>query len=181
MPLSIPVLFLLFCVSLSAELPLYQKPSLFELSGSCGGRLDETPWSSRELRDKVTALYYIDPDKADLNEPLFTALKTENFPKEKIQAVAIINMKATWLPNAILTMILRRKQKKYSFTTYVKDNCKLGIRTWHFNDHSSDVLLFNRQGEVIYSVDGMLTDTQIREAIDLVWSLIGGKEKNAAR
>jgi predicted transcriptional regulator len=163
----------------AAELPLDETPPLFELSGSCGGRLDKTPWSSSELTGKVTSLYYIDPDEADLNEPLFCALKAERFPLEKVRSFAIINMKATWLPGGILTMLLRRKQKKYHRTIYVKDNCKRGVALWNLTDHSSDVVLFDQRGKVIYSRDGKFTKEQITEMINLIWKTIGGKSANA--
>ena len=178
---QIPITLAAVAFSCFATLPLNKKPPLLELSGSCGGRLDGTPWSSSEISGKVYSVYYIDPDEADANEPFFTALKAENFPSDKVQSVALINMKATWLPGPVLSMVLKRKQKKYKRTIYVKDNCRLPATKWNLADHSSDVLLFNAQGEVIFSYDGPLSEAQIREVIDLIWSSIGGKGEDAGR
>ena len=170
---------LLTGVPVRAELEVGTKPSPVELSGKCGGRLDGTPWSSSEIDGKVYSVYYIDPDEADLNEPLFTALKAEGFPREKVQSVAIINMKATWLPGPVLSKVLKRKQKKYTRTTYVKDNCKKMIAAWNCTDHSSDIMLFDQQGEVLFSRDGRLSDAEIKTMIDLTWKHIGGKPADA--
>lgn len=178
---QIPMTLAAVSFSCFATLPLDKKPSLLELSGSCGGRLDGTPWSSGEISGKVYSVYYIDPDEADANEPLFTALKAENFPINKVQSVAIINMKATWMPGPVLSMVLKRKQKKYNRTIYVKDNCRLPATKWNLADHSSDVLVFNAQGEVIFSRDGPLSEAQIREVINLIWTSIGGKGADAGR
>ena len=163
-----------------AELPLNTAPPPLELSGKCGGRLDGTPWSSSEIRGKVFAVYYIDPDEADLNEPLFTALKAEHFTKGKVQSVAIINKKATWLPGGVLSLLLKRKQKKYPTTLYVEDRCKKTGREWTLADDNSDVLLFNPQGEVLFSRDGKLSEDEIQTMIDLIWNNIGGKPSDAS-
>lgn len=165
----------------SAVLPLYQKPPLIELHGTCGGRLSGEKWSSSEISGKVFSVYYIDPDESEINEPLFTALKAENFPVEKVQSVAIINMKATWLPAGVLSMVLKNKQKKYRRTIYVKDNCRILATKWNLADHSSDILLFNARGEVIFSHDGKLSDSQIREVIGLIWNSIGGNPADAQK
>jgi YtfJ family uncharacterized protein len=164
-----------------ATLPLDTQPPVVKLSGSCGGRVDGTPWSSSEIGGKVYAVYYIAPDKADVNEPLFSALKAENFPHGKVQSVAVINMKATWVPGYVLSMVLKNKQKKYPKTIYVKDNCSSLVTTWNLADRSSDILFFDAQGKVMFSVDGQLTETQIRDAINLIWIAIGGKSANAAK
>jgi uncharacterized protein len=181
---TISIFTLFFLVLFSpgnAELPLQKKPPHIELRDRCGGRLDGRPWSSSEINGKVFSVYYIDPDEADLNEPLFAALKAERFPNDKVRSIAIINMKATWMPGGVLSMMLERKQKRYHHTLYVKDNCKTLASLWQLADHSSDILLFDTRGEVIFSNDGKLSDTQIRKVVDLVWKTIGGKPTDAQK
>lgn len=162
--------------TVSGALPLGSKPELFSLHDKCGGRLDGTPWSSSELGGIVTAVFYIDPDEADANEPLFSAIRNAGFPDGTMKSVAVINMKATWKPSGIIAMILKRKQKKYKRALYVRDNCKKGIELWNFADDASNVLLFNQQGEVIFCYDGALSEKQIDEFIDLVWKTSGKKK-----
>jgi hypothetical protein len=164
-----------------AELPLNKKPVELELGGTCGGRLNGDVWRSSEIAGKVFSLYYIDPDEAELNSPLFEALKAENFPKDKIQSIAVINMKATWVPKNVLSMALARKQKRFPWTLYIKDNCRVVTEMWKLTDHSSDILLFNQAGEVVFSKDGKMSESQIREMIAIVWKLIGGKQQHAVQ
>jgi predicted transcriptional regulator len=52
---------------------------------------------------------------------------------------------------------------------------------WNCADHSSDIMLFNQQGEVLFSKDGKLSEDEIRTMIDLIWKHIGGKPANAAQ
>ena len=54
------------------------KPVSVILSGDHGGRVDGTPWNSEMIRGKVWAIFYVDPDRKDDNEPLEVALKAEN-------------------------------------------------------------------------------------------------------
>lgn len=86
------------------SLPLLAQEKLPEVSleGKEGGRLDGTKWSSSEIKGKVFAFFYVDPDEKDLNEHVGQALKAENFPENLYGSLAVINMDATWLPNWIL-------------------------------------------------------------------------------
>jgi len=152
-----------------AELPIGKVPPKIVLEGDLGGRLDETKWSSEELvSGKVTVLFYVDPDEADLNNHVSEALKAEKFPLDKYGSVAIINLAATWLPNFVLNMKLKTKQENYKNTVYVKDLKKTLVNKWGLTDDSSDVMVFGKDGRVLYSVDGKFTDTQVDEIIIVV-------------
>jgi len=154
---------------LLAELPVGKIPPKIVLKGDLGGRLDGTQWNSDELRSgKIIVLFYVDPDESDLNNHVSEALKAEKFPLEKYGSVAIINMSATWLPNAVLNMKLKSKQEEYKSTVYVKDLEKILVKKWGLNDDDNDVMLFGKDGKVLYSVDGKFTDTQVQEIIRAV-------------
>lgn len=159
--------FVMSCLPFSvfAELPLGQVPPLIELSGDQGGRINGESWSSSELKGMVFALFYADPDEADLNNAASEAIKAEDFDKEKFGSVAVINMAATWLPNFAIQMKLESKQQDYPFTVYVKDMDKILVQSWNLADHSNDVLIFDRQGKVVFSVDGQLNQAQIEEML----------------
>ena len=94
-------------------LPVGEKPPLVVLEGDRGERVNGGLWSSDELVGNVHVLFYVDPDESDLNNAASDALKAEDFDKEQFRSVAIINMDATWLPNAVLQMRLESKQEEY--------------------------------------------------------------------
>ena len=161
--------FLLSSAELLAELPVGKIPPRIVLEGDLGGRLDGTQWNSDELNSgKIIVLFYVDPDESDLNNHVSEALKAEKFPIEKYGSVAVINMSATWLPNAVLNMKLKSKQEEYKSTVYVKDLEKILVKKWGLNDDDNDVMLFGKDGKVLYSVDGKFTDTQVQEIIRAV-------------
>ena len=153
-----------------AELPIGEIPVSVVLKGELGGRLDGSHWSSEELvSGKVIVLFYVDPDESELNNHVSDALKAENFPKEKYGSIGMANMAATWLPNFAINMKLKSKQEKHKTTVYVKDLDKTLVKKWGLSDDNSDVVVFGKDGIVLYSVDGKFTEAQVKEIVKVVW------------
>ena len=161
---------MLFPTMVLAELPIGEIPPKVVLKDDLGGRLDGTQWSSEELvSGKVIVLFYVDPDESDLNNHVSDALKAENYPKEKYGSIGMANMAATWLPNFAINMKLKSKQEQYKSTVYVKDLDKTLVKKWDLSDDNSDVVVFGKDGSVLYSVEGKFTDLQVKEIVKLVW------------
>ena len=158
-----------FLVSGAAQaMEMGEVPPRVELKGKLGGRLDGTPWSSEELRGKVHVLFYVDPDEKDTNNEASEALDKEDFPSDKFQAVGIVNMAATWLPNFAISSALRDEQKRYPETIYLRDYKKVLVNAWKIADDSSDVLVFDKQGRLIFRKDGKLTGEEIQRLIKAI-------------
>jgi hypothetical protein len=149
-------------------LTLGETPPKVELKEKLGGRLDGKPWSSDELQGKVHVLFYVDPDEKDTNNPASEALNKENFPTEKFQSFGIINMAATWLPNFAISSSLEEKQKRYPKTIYVRDYKKVLVNAWKIADDSSDVLAFDKKGNLIFHKDGKLNAEEIQKLIKAI-------------
>ena len=163
------MIFLLSALPLSAELPLGKIPPKIVLEGDLGGRLDGTAWNSEELiSGKVMVLFYVDPDESELNNHVSDALKAENFPLDKYGSIGMANMDATWLPNFAINIKLKSKQEKHKSTIYVKDLKKTVVNKWGLSDDNSDVILFGKDGKVLYSYDGKFSDAQVKEIIQAV-------------
>ena len=168
--LAIKIILILVPTMLLAELPLGEIPPKIVLKGDLGGRIDGMQWSSEELvSEKVIVLFYVDPDESELNNHVSDALKAENYPKEKYGSIGMANMAATWLPNFAINMKLKSKQEKHKETVYVKDLDKTLVKKWGLSDDNSDVIVFGKDGRVLYSVDGKFTDAQVKEIIKLIW------------
>ncbi len=161
---------MLFPTMVLAELPIGEILPKVVLKDDLGGRLDGTQWSSEELvSGKVIVLFYVDPDESELNNHVSDALKAENYPKEKYGSIGMANMAATWLPNFAINMKLKSKQEQYKSTVYVKDLEKTLVKKWGLSDDNSDVVVFGKDGRVLYSVDGKFTDAQVKEIVKVVW------------
>ena len=168
--LAIKIILILVPTMLLAELPIGEIPPKIVLKGDLGGRIDGTQWSSEELvSEKVIVLFYVDPDESELNNHVSDALKAENYPKEKYGSIGMANMDATWLPNFAINIKLKSKQEKHKETVYVKDLDKILVKKWGLSDDNSNVVVFGKNGRVLYSVDGKFTDAQVKEIVKVVW------------
>ena len=143
-------------------------PKEITLSGENGGRVDGTAWNSKMLKDKVYVLFYVDPDKKADNEAFIDALHEKNYDKEKYGSVAIINLKATWLPNFAIEKKLKDKQEKFPDTTYVKDKTKYLVQKWELADDSSNVLLFDKEGKLLYQYSGRIEGDEMEKVFKLI-------------
>jgi len=151
-----------------AEVKLGQVPPVIELKDELGGRIDGSPWSSSEMKGKVFVLFYVDPDVKDLNNEASEALAKEEFPRERFQSFAVINMGATWLPNFMISSSLKDKQKQYPKTIYVRDYKKVMVKKWNISDDNSDVLVFDKEGRLIFKKDGKLGADDIKKMLQLI-------------
>ena len=133
-----------------------------------GGRIDGTVWNSSMLTGKIHVVFYVDPDEKDTNNEFSEALKAKNYEREKFGSIAIINLKATWLPNFAIESKLEEKQKEYPDTIYVKDKEKVLVKEWDLADDSSDVLVFDQGGKLLYSFAGKLDATEVQKVLVLI-------------
>ncbi|MCF6206943.1 MAG: YtfJ family protein [Sulfurovum sp.] len=143
-------------------------PSDVTLSGKDGGKTDGTPWHSSMLKGKVHVLFYVDPDEKDLNEDLVQALKKRHFDRKKYGSVAVVNLAATWKPNVIIEALLKKKQKAFPDTVYVKDKRSVLVKQWQLADNNSDILVFDKQGKLIYKKFGKLSKAEIDKVLKLI-------------
>lgn len=147
-----------------------QTPPHVVISGDDGGYVaDDKAWDCAMLRGKNFVIFYVDPDEKDVNEHFSQELK--KFKKEHnlhFQSVAIINLAATWKPNFIIESILKGKQKEYPNAIYVKDKTKVLVKKWDLDDDASDILIINKNGEVVFYKTGAMQPDDIQTAKQLL-------------
>jgi predicted transcriptional regulator len=151
-----------------AGVNLNEIPQDVVLSKDLGSRIDGNPWSSEELKGKVSVLFYVDPDLKDLNNDTSEALKSKGYPREKFQSFAVINMAATWLPNFAISSALKDKQKSYPTTIYVRDYKKVLVQKWGLSDDNNVVLAFDREGRLLFRKDGKLGPEEIETLTSII-------------
>ena len=157
--------FSLFANAAVAKPKVGEKPATLELKGELGGRVDGTPWSSTELNKDVFVMFYVDPDEKGINEHVEKAMTDANFPDEAYKTVAIINMDATWLPNAAIASSLESKQEEYPDTVYVKDMEKTVVKKWAFGDDTYAIAIFDREGILQFYNDGKFSKDEVKKFI----------------
>ena len=143
-------------------------PPKVVLSGKEGAKVDGSAWRSDTLKGKVHILFYVDPDERKKNDALSQALKKRHFDRNKFASVAVINLAATWMPNMVLESLLKKKQKQFPDTVYVKDRQKVLVKKWQLADDNSDIIIFDKAGRVIYKKFGKVDEAEIPKVLDLI-------------
>ncbi len=152
----------------SADLALGQAPPVLILEGDAGGRVGGGLWSSASLEGKVHVLMYVDPDKVKINRHVEEALAKEEFDRQLLASVAVINMAASWKPDFAIDLILKGKQEKYPNTIYVRDRDRAFVTKWGLVDQGYHVLALSANGEVIFSVANELSNKQVTNLIETI-------------
>jgi YtfJ family uncharacterized protein len=157
-----------FLFSSVYALNIGEVPKSVVIDGKNGGKTDKSAWSSSSLKGKVHVVFYVDPDEKDTNNAFVDALKAKKFDKSDYGSVAIINLAATWKPNIVIEALLKAKQKKFPDTIYVKDKKKVLVKEWSLADDSSNILVFDKSGKLIYSYAGKLDTAEIEKVLKLI-------------
>ena len=142
--------------SLVAEVSMTEPLSAISLEGSKGGYHDGKAWNSSMLEGKTTMLMYVDPDeksKGEVYKPTIEALE-KDLDFNTFQILVILNLKATWKPNAVIEMLLKKKSKKYPKRIYVLDKDSVLVKKWNLPDNEYNTLVVDKSSKVIYSHSG---------------------------
>ncbi len=164
--LLLPLLF----ASLFAEVDTTKPLPTLVLEGDNGGYYDGSSWSSDMLKGKTTMLMYVDPDEKSKGELFKPTI--EGFEKEldfsKFQVLVIINLNATWKPDAIIKKMMKSKVDSYPKRTYILDAQSVLVKGWGLPDDEYNTLIIDQEGKVIYQHAGDWDDKQMKEVDTLV-------------
>ena len=161
-------------IILQAELPLNEVPPQVILSGDEGGYVDERgAWDSATLKGHVSVIFYVDPDESDLNDNASDALSADESLGEARKAgeyasYAVINMAATWIPNFLLKSEIQKNQKEFPNTNFVFDMNETLHKKWNIATDSNDVIVLDKEGKVVFSKDGKLSDSDIEAMLKAI-------------
>jgi predicted transcriptional regulator len=162
-------LLLLLALSLSAyAVQTGEVPQKVVLSGDNGGTHDGKVWSSDMLVGKVHTVLYMDPDEREKAMPFLDELNRRNFDKKKYATVAIVNLAATWMPNAVLEAMLNKKEKELNNTEFIFDKTKYVLKKWKLKDDASNVLIFDAKEKLLYQKSGKLSSEDVEKIMKTI-------------
>ena len=146
------------------------------LEGQEGGLVDGRAFDSQILSSKTYLVIYSDPDKKDLNDEFFHKVKKAHFDRSRYGSIAIVNMQATWLPSFLLQAILKKKQKAYPDTIYVKDKKKVLVKKWGLADNDQVVMIVQK-GKVLFVKNGKLSPKEQMRAFEILRRSVNGTNR----
>lgn len=168
MKIKIMLLSAFVTLNLSA-LTLEEVPSSVTIENENGGMvLDGSAWSSSTIIDKVHVMFYVDPDEKDTNNEFSALLKEKKYDRSNYGSLAVINLAATWKPNFVIESILKGKQEEFPDTIYVKDKNSVLVNEWNLEDDASNILIFSKQGKLLFYKSGKMSQEDITNAIKII-------------
>jgi len=160
--------------SVFAEVSVGSKLSTLSLEGDTGGYVAKgMPWSSKMLEGKTTMLMYVDPDeksKGEVFKPTIEAFERD-LDFNNFQILVILNLKATWKPNALISKLVKNKIKDYPKRIYVLDKNSVLVKTWGLKDNAYNTLVIDDKAKVIYTHSGEWKKGEISEINALIRKL----------
>lgn len=154
-----------------AEMEIGSTPKPVVLSNDLGGYIDGRPWDTKDLRGKVSILFYVDPDERDINDEATDALGDDQIMKDSKDAFAtyvIINLDATWLPNAFIKSLIEDSQEEHPDTSYIYDTTEKLNKDWGIATDNYDIVVLDKEGKVAFSKDGVLSKSDIKAMLKAI-------------
>jgi predicted transcriptional regulator len=148
------------------ELKVGEKASDFALKDSSGKiyTLD-----SQEFQGRVISIFYIDPNKKSWNKHVETALlKDEELDsKTSYKGLLITNLKASKMPNLIMKRVIKNKQENTGLLLLLDKDYSI-IKAWGLKNHSSDVVVLDKEKICRYKYSGKLPPEEVEKLISTI-------------
>ena len=163
---------ILVCMNLYS-LELGEIPKYLELSGEngCVVKTKET-WTSKNIKNKLNVILYVDPDKKEINSDFITKLLEDNKDNNKVDKIAIVNTKSSWKPSFLIDQYIKRKQEDNPNVLFLKDNNKILVKKWGLKDEDTNILILSEYGNVMFVKSGKLNDNDKKEIERLISEVI---------
>ena len=158
--------------SLLAEVTMEQALPKVILDGDNGSYYTGEAWDSSMLQGKTTMLMYVDPDeknKGEIFKPTIEAFERE-LDFSKFQILVILNLEATWKPNALIRSMMKSKLTDYPKRTYILDTNSVLVKEWGLTDNEYNTLVINNESKVIYSHSGEWKESEMTQIDALIRS-----------
>ena len=166
------IMTLIFLVTMMQAVDIGDTLPLVTLDKENGATSNGQPWHAINLKGKVHVVLYMDPDKRTESQALLDALKILKVDSQKYSTVAIVNLAATWMPDAILEGLLSKKEKELKNTSFVFDKKKYLVKKWKMKDDASNILIVDKNLRIIYRKVGKLSSKEIEKIIALIYQNI---------
>jgi predicted transcriptional regulator len=159
---------LLWCAlpAWASELKVGDKAPDFSLKDSLGKvySLD-----SDEFKGRVLSIFYVDPDEKDLNNHVEDALlKDKGLDRDRTyKGLGITNLKASKMPNFIIKSVIKSKKEKTG-AIILLDYDYTVLNLWGLKNHSSDLVVLDKNKICRYVYKGKLPPEEVAKAINII-------------
>jgi predicted transcriptional regulator len=148
------------------ELKIGEKAPDFALEDSSGKiyTLD-----SKEFQGRVISIFYMEPCKKNWNKHVETALlKDEELDrKNNYMNIYISNLKASNMPNLIMKRVIKNKEENTDSLILLDKDYSI-VKEWGLNNHSSDIVVLDKEKICRYVYKGKLPQPEVKKLISII-------------
>ncbi|MFD2178304.1 YtfJ family protein [Veronia pacifica] len=133
------------------------------------------PWSSTSLTGKVRVIQAIAGRSSakKMNAPMIDAIKAANLPADKYQTTTIINQDdAIWGTGGFVKSSAEDSKREFSWSSIVLDAEGKVAKAWQLQEKGSAIIIVDKDGNVNFAKDGVLTPGEIKQAMDIINGLL---------
>ena len=120
-------------------------------------------------KGKILLINYVDPDVFEMIEP-FNDEVNRLFSRDKGDGLAIIDCKATWIPNFLIRKVAAAKANKFETEILFDYDTKLR-ESWGLKENSNNVIILDKDRVCRAIVRGNITEKKQKELIQLIIDL----------
>lgn len=162
--MSLPIIVLLLPVIIFGNINCNIKspiPSL-EINSKSGGSLNGSKWSSQSLEGKQNIVLYTTLKNRTEVHKILHRIDSLDQLYQLPKTTLIFNIAEIHIPVFLVKKMISVKRDDFSITIeYVIDKNKLGIKKWNLKDDSTNVLILNKNNELIFYSNKKITDSYL--------------------
>ena len=118
---------------------------------------------------KILLINYVDPDAFEMIEP-FNDEVNRLFSRDKCDGLAIVDCKATWIPNFLIRKVAAAKANKFETEILFDYDTELR-KSWGLKENNNNVIVLDKDRICRAIVRGNITDKKQKELIQLIVDL----------
>lgn len=114
--------------------------------------VNDEPIGIKSLGKNLFLLFYIDPDRQHILDPLTDAVDSINPERINFEVVPVLNCKDTWIPYSGLRAEARRRQKRHPGSPVLLDTNHSLSGSWNMGDcdNASIVAIVRKDLKICY-------------------------------
>ncbi|WP_409307961.1 YtfJ family protein [Pectobacterium sp. B1J-3] len=134
-----------------------------------------TNWNSAQLPGKVRVVQHIAgrTSAKEMNDPLMTALKAANLPREYYQTTTVVNTDDAIIGTSVFVRnSLEDNKKMFPWSQFIVDSNGHVRKAWQLVPQSSAIVVLDKQGKIQFVKDGALNEQEVQQVISLLHQLL---------
>ncbi|WP_281613743.1 YtfJ family protein [Flammeovirga sp. SubArs3] len=177
--LTILSLFTFFATSVNAQETLKRGDKIEKVDIR---DLNNKPAVTPGIGEKVTLIFYPDPDKPSMNEYFIEEVKKWKFPEDEYIAYGIVNLADSPFPNSVIRFMTRqvRKRSKQEADALILTDPKRFIQdAWNTGDcnNAFSILLVDAEGTVLFWKADEMTEEEVDFVINEIRNNVSTSHK----